>query len=229
MRKIKCVNGHFLDAERFSNCPICGASAGVAQPEPKADPVPIPHTRPLMPPDSDGQPEGIPLSVTPQKNGHAIGTQAEPKKSFTSLSDAVEETASKSVSPLPKTMAYYGFDEVKPPVAWLVCVGGPYAGHAFECKTGRNRIGRDPGMDICLAEDPSVSRDTHTIVTYEPKQRTFFLDPGTGSGLTYLNGDYIFNHKELHGYDKIELGKSVFLFLPFCGEQFSWSDYIKEE
>ena len=29
MKKIKCVNGHFFDQERFSSCPICGASAVV--------------------------------------------------------------------------------------------------------------------------------------------------------------------------------------------------------
>ena len=237
MKKIKCVNGHFFDQERFPNCPICGASAVVLQPVPKTDPAPLPHTQPLMPPDSGIEPDSkrIPLSVTPQKNGDAIGTQAEPsvptskpERKSTALSDTVEMTVSKDISPLPKTLAYYSFHEVEPPVAWLVCVKGPYAGCAFECKTGRNRIGRDPGMDICLTEDPSVSRDTHAIITYEPKQRTFYLDPGTSSGLTYLNRDYIFDHKELHGYDKIELGKSTFLFLPFCGEQFSWSDYIEE-
>lgn len=202
----------------------------------------MPHTQPLMPPDSNGEPEfkSMPPRTAAQpavpQSRDAIDIQTEPSapndgliKRSPSLRDAVGMTASKSVSPLPKTMAYYGFNEVKPPVAWLVCVKGPYAGRAFECKTGRNRIGRDPGMDVCLTEDPAVSRDTHTIVTYEPKQRAFYLDPGTGSGLTYLNGDYIFDHKELHGYDKIELGGSVFLFLPLCGEQFSWSDYIGEE
>lgn len=244
MKKIKCVNGHFFDQERFSSCPICGASAVVQQPVPKSDPVPLPHTQPLMPPNPDSkfglqEFESTPLPAAARSNSlesrdaadvqtEPLTPATEPKARSTSLSEVVGMTASKSVSPLPKTMAYYGFDEVNPPVAWLVCVEGPYAGRAFECKTGRNRIGRDPGMDICLTEDPSVSRDTHAIITYEPKQRTFYLDPGTSSGLTYLNRDYIFDHKELHGYDKIELGKSTFLFLPFCGERFSWSDYIKE-
>lgn len=159
----------------------------------------------------------------------SITTPTKEPELVTSLSAAVEATASKSTTALPKTMAYYDFDEVKPPVGWLVCIKGVYVGRAFECKTGRNRIGRNRDMDICLLDDTSISRETHALIIYEPKQRVFYLQVGTSDGLTYHNGNYVFDHSELHAYDKIELGKAEFLFLPLCGEQFTWDDYTKRD
>ncbi len=126
-------------------------------------------------------------------------------------------------------MAYYDFNEVEPPVGWLVCVVGFYAGQAFQCKAGRNRIGRNLDMDIRLSEDPSISRDTHAIIIYDPKKRTFHLQVGTNGGLTYHNGNLLFDHDELHAYDTIELRDTKFIFLPLCGEQFTWDDYTKKD
>lgn len=180
------------------------------------------------------QPNDLQTLENPNKAGAAhaatsITAPTEEPELVTSLRAAVEATASKSTTALPKTMAYYDFDEVKPPVGWLICIKGVYVGRAFECKTGRNRIGRNGNMDICLLDDTSVSRETHALIIYEPKQRVFYLQVGTSDGLTYHNGNYVFDHSELHAYDKIELGKAEFLFLPLCGDQFTWDDYTKRE
>lgn len=167
-------------------------------------------------------------------NADPLGTASSsppigPESPAASLSAAIEATDSKKISALPKTTAYYDFDDVEPPVGWLVCIRGLYAGRAFPCKTGRNRVGRAPGMDICLQDDPSISRDSHAIVIYEPKQHVFFLQSGAGDGLLYHNGSLLFEHAELQAYDKIELGSAEFLFLPLCGEQFTWDEYTKKE
>lgn len=146
-----------------------------------------------------------------------------------SLSAAIQATSAQGISPLPKTMAYYDFDKIIPPVAWLICVKGSYVGEAFECHAGRNRMGREKGMEICLYKDQSVSRDTHAVLIYEPKRRQFFLQPGSGDGLVYLNDELVFSHEELHPYDKISIGKLEFIFLSLCGEKFTWDDYITKE
>ena len=139
---------------------------------------------------------------------------------------AIEETGARDISPLPKTVSYYDMDETEPPVGWLVCIKGFYTGRSFECKVGRNRIGRAPNMEIALIEDTAISREPHAILIYEPRQRHFYLQAGSGKGLIYLNGNMLFEHEELKPYDKIFLGNSEFVFLPLCGPQFTWDEYI---
>lgn len=81
-------------------------------------------------------------------------------------------------------------------------------------------------MDINLMDDPSISREPSAFLIYEPKQRHFFLQAGTGDGLVYRNGSILFTHEELTAYDKIELGNSEFVFLPLCSDRFTWDEYI---
>lgn len=146
-----------------------------------------------------------------------------------SLSEVIQATSAQGISSLPKTVAYYDFGKTIPPVAWIVCVKGCYQGRAFMCQTGKNRLGREKEMEICLYEDPLIARDTHAAIIYEPKRRQFFLQTGSGDGLVYRNDELVFSHEELHIYDKISLGKLEFVFLPLCGEQFTWDDYITGE
>lgn len=142
------------------------------------------------------------------------------------LSKAIADTGAKSISALPKTVSYYDANDAEPPVGWVVCVAGPYLGRAFECKVGRNRFGRTPGYEICLPEDTAVTRDAHAVLIYDPKEKQFYLQAGSSDGLAYLNGDLLFSHESLHPYDMIALGNSRFVFLPLCGERFSWDEYI---
>ena len=67
------------------------------------------------------------------------------------------------------------------------------------------------------------------MITFEPKKRFFYLQPGDSSGLTYLNDDYIDESKKLKPKDIIELGDSKFLFVPLCDETFSWEEYLPKE
>ena len=112
-------------------------------------------------------------------------------------------------------------------VGWLVGLQGAYRGRAVECHAGRNRIGREASMELRLEEEPSVSRRDHAALTYEPRERRFYLEAGTSGGLTYLNGALLFGHQELRPYDRIALGQGEFLFLPLCGPRFSW-DSLRE-
>lgn len=136
-------------------------------------------------------------------------------------SDSAEATSIPVLSP---TESYFEFEYVVPPVGWLVCIRGSYRGQAFPCAAGKNRIGRGEQLEIDLRNEPSVSRDTHAIVFYEPVRRQFYVQSGTGAGLVYLNGEMIFDgeHCPLAAYDRLTIGKLVFLFLPLCGDRFSW-------
>lgn len=128
-----------------------------------------------------------------------------------------------------KTVGVYANAFTEPVTGWLICVKGESQGESFNLKAGKNAIGRGAGMDVMLAQEKSVSRDKHAIITYEPKKRIFLLQPGESSGLVYLNDELLMSYSEIKPYDKIQLGDALFVFIPFCGEQFTWDDYISKE
>lgn len=118
---------------------------------------------------------------------------------------------------------------VDPVVGWLVCVSGPHFGDSFSIVSGKNSIGRSTENKIVISGDNTVSRSKHALIIYEPKKRNFYLQPGDGSGLTYLNNDDVFETKIISAKDIIEIGSSKFMFVPLCDESFSWSDYEEKE
>ncbi len=117
-----------------------------------------------------------------------------------------------------------GFFEAKKVAGWLVCVKGSEKGKDFVIGSGRNFIGRSPSMDISLAGDPSVSRENHAIIVYNPRGNNFSITYGTGHGIIYLNGQEVLTPMKLNPYDQIEIGRSVLIFIPFCGESFKWEE-----
>ena len=115
-------------------------------------------------------------------------------------------------------------DEIEPVCGWLVCVEGARQGRDYRIKTGKNFIGRGDEMDIQILGDNDINRKNHAIIVYDPKKRNTVLLPGDSSGLTYLNEEAVYVPTTLSPYAVIELGKSKFVFLPFCGEHFEWNE-----
>jgi hypothetical protein len=110
-----------------------------------------------------------------------------------------------------------------PVCGWLVCIVGAEKGHDYRIKAQRNFIGRDAGMDIAIQGDETISREKHAVISYDSKTNSFRLAPGDGRGMTYLNDQPVDMPTVLKAYDKIEIGQSQFLFIPFCGESFTWA------
>ncbi len=171
----------------------------------------------------------------------AFGDQADEETS--SLSEAIRRASANSEG---KTASYFSAvtssssnsgtsasDNTRKPsdpvVGWLVAISGPHFGESFPVSAGKNSIGRSTTNKIILDLDSAVSRDKHALIVYEPKKRNFFIQPGESSGLTYLNEDYITESKQLSERDIIETGSSKLLFIPLCGENFTWEDYINKE
>lgn len=115
---------------------------------------------------------------------------------------------------------------IDPAVGFLVCISGPHRGADFRLCSGRNFLGRAASMDVALADDETVSRENHALVTYDAKHNQFTLSPGQGRGITYLNDAQVEVARPLAAYDIIEVGSSRLVFLPLCGEHFRWE---KEE
>lgn len=116
------------------------------------------------------------------------------------------------------------YQEVDPVCGWLVCIDGSRVGKDYKIKSGKNFIGRSDDMDIQLIGDNYVALRNHAVVVYDSKKKNSVLLPGESTGIAYLNNEPVYMPTELTAYDVIELGKSKFLFVPFCGEHFEWQD-----
>ena len=102
-------------------------------------------------------------------------------------------------------------EDVKPVCGWIVCIDGPRQGKDYQVVQGKNFVG-----------DNEISRRNHAVIVFDPKKRETVLLPGDANGIVYLNGNALYAPTPLNPYDEIELGKSKFLFVPFCGDHFMW-------
>lgn len=122
-------------------------------------------------------------------------------------------------------MPYLGDLEVMVPVTgWLVCIEGPSKGRDYRILTGKNFLGRGENMDIRILGDNHIAKKNHAIFVYDPKKRKTMILPGDSQGLVYVNDEAVYTPLELCPYDIVEMGKSKFLFIPLCGENFEWEE-----
>ena len=120
---------------------------------------------------------------------------------------------------------YIGDLEVMNPVTgWLVCIEGPSKGRDYKIFTAKNFVGRSESMDIQILGDNAIAKRNHAVLVYDPKKSATLILPGDSQGLVYVNEEAVYQPLELTAYDKIELGKSLFVFVPFCGDNFEWTD-----
>lgn len=113
---------------------------------------------------------------------------------------------------------------IDPVVGWLVCIRGPEKGRDYRVRSERNGIGRGADMAICINGDEAISRENHAYISFNPRKGSFRIAPGDGRGMTYLNGEEVDVPMPLQAYDRIELGQTLLLFVPLCGEKFSWEN-----
>lgn len=300
MNVIKCINGHFFDADKFQLCPHCGAVAVV-----NPSPAPSAETKKShisfwskkksedtnsnlveMPEGTIGKTIGvfgdeIEVSVDDKKkveeneevvcgamvmcpkcrqpynalantscpnckpiissdeldnSSVVFNTEEEKITKGTTVGESLQEAVKKAVSSNEeKTIGFFSTSgsnisvNSEPVVGWLVCIKGKHFGQSFNIAAGRNSIGRSDSNKIIIANDEAVSRNKHAWLTYEPKKREFYIQPGEGSGLSYLNDDNIMESKKLQANDVLEFGNGQYMLVPLCGENFTWEDYINKE
>ena len=115
------------------------------------------------------------------------------------------------------------FTIADPVVGWLVVVEGPGRGASLNIGYGNNRIGRAPTENISLDfGDEEISRENHSTITFDGRHRRYYVLPGQGRNLVYVNDQPVMSPLELTGGEEILLGQTKLRFVPFCGKSFDW-------
>ena len=252
MAQIECGRGHLYDPEKYPVCPYCNGNqkitvtaarrtAPIRAIDPmKTAPVPVTSsqkTAPVsgMPVTGENRTAPLSRSVTaPQKTAPLSSMSVTaPQKTMPprgyGFQGQPDETPSPGVSVLSagKTIGLMqdkmGFDPV---VGWLACVEGPSRGKSYTVRGGINAIGRGDRMDITITGDRTISMENHAKISYSDRNNRFNLLPGDGRNIVYLNGEEVFAATPLQAYDLIDFGETKLLFIPLCGERFTWK---KEE
>ncbi len=223
MKLIQCDKGHYYDKEKFEFCPYCDIARGAG-----AATVPFGYD---MKEETESGREGSAREIKRASEASCITGVEEPEQFAAAQLRRIPqepENTWKARRDDNRTASYYSkAPEKSPVVGWLVAVEGAYYGEAFELKTGRNFVGRSPEMDIQLSLDMSVSGKKHAIIVYEPKAKIYIAQPGESNELFYLNDEVVLNNVMLKAYDILSIGETKFLFVPLCGEKFSWEEWKK--
>ena len=254
MAQIECGRGHLYDPEKYPTCPYCNtnqqitvAAAGRTAPIRVTDPG---RTAPLSQTPAAAPQRTAPLSATPvtapQKTqpprGYAPTPVTAPQKTMPPRGYAPVQpaptpeppaetmpprgpsvlTAGKTVGMMQQEM---GFDPV---VGWLACVEGPSRGKSYTIRGGINSIGRGDRMDITITGDRTISMENHARISYSDRNNRFNLLPGDGRNIVYLNGEEVFSATPLQAYDLIDFGETKLLFVPLCGERFTWKQEAEQ-
>ena len=204
MTLTRCVNGHFYDEDKFSQCPHCAESA--ARP---SSVVTVAHDR--------NDDVTVPLSQPADQTASAAPSLGD------AASGAMSSAQPSSASTDSVTMSFYNKAiGSEPVVGWLVGVEGSHIGEDFRLKSGRNFIGRAADMDVRISADNSVSREKHAIVVYDPQTHQFLTQPGEARELCYLNGQLVLSTVEIKRNDILTVGATKLMFFPCCTDEFHW-------
>jgi hypothetical protein len=111
-----------------------------------------------------------------------------------------------------------------PCVGWLVVWDGPGKGASHALQPGNNTIGRDNDCDVALSHgDDGISSDGKLSIDYEYRGHSFaFVNRGS-KNTPYLNEKPIRTEQELQDGDKLLIGDTTLVFVPFCNQKRNWS------
>lgn len=201
MAIVKCKNGHFFDNNKYASCPYC---------------VKLENER-------NRYEEQMRDQITVMMPKREFTENPEYRLQSEDVTVGLYETPAGDDQ---KTIGAFGKQSGRNFVTgWLVCTKGRERGRDYRIYNGNNWIGRGYQMDICIVDDPAISRERHAVLIYDHKSNKFFLSPGSGT-ITMINHEMLVKAKELKSRDRITLGESEFTFVPFCTEGETWE---KEE
>jgi hypothetical protein len=113
-----------------------------------------------------------------------------------------------------------------PVVGWLVVVGGPGLGAFRPIYEGNNGIGRSKHQRIPLDfGDDTISSEEQAYIRYDSMDRSFLFVPNLSkTNIVAVNDKKPTGALKLELMDVITMGRTQLAFVPFCGEEFDWSE-----
>lgn len=222
MAIVKCNNGHFYDDALYrGKCPHCKAESELL----KAGDLVVEDDKTVS-----MTVENINI-ITESPQTERLSQQT---PSSEMLPDSMFETAQRlqqlfdeSMGEIPeeeknKTVSLFnGAQEVIPVTGWLVCVTGKEAGKDYRLHAGKNFVGRSLSMDVTIVGDKTVARSRHCSVIYEPNGNAFYIASESGN-VVYLNEKKVDHYMEIQADDRLKIGETELVMVPYCKEDRRW-------
>jgi hypothetical protein len=113
-----------------------------------------------------------------------------------------------------------------PVVGWLVVVGGPGLGAFRPIYEGNNTMGRSRSQRIPIDfGDDTISSEEQGYIRYDGSDRSFLFVPNMAkTNVVSVNSKKPTAAVPLAAMDVITIGRTQLAFIPFCGEDFDWSE-----
>jgi hypothetical protein len=113
-----------------------------------------------------------------------------------------------------------------PVVGWLVVVGGPGLGAYRPIFEGNNSLGRARAQRIPIDfGDDSISSEEQAYIRYDSADRAFLFVPNLAkTNIVSINNKKPTGAVPLQAMDVITVGRTQLAFVPFCGDEFDWSE-----
>jgi hypothetical protein len=113
-----------------------------------------------------------------------------------------------------------------PVVGWLVVVGGPGLGAYRPIYEGNNTLGRAKTQRIPIDfGDDSISSEEQAYIRYDSVDRAFLFVPNLAkTNIVSINNKKPTGAVPLQAMDVITVGRTQLAFVPFCGDEFDWSE-----
>lgn len=113
-----------------------------------------------------------------------------------------------------------------PVVGWLVVVSGHGLGSFRPIYEGNNAIGRSKGQRIPIDfGDDTISSEEQAFIRYDSMDRSFLFVPNLSkTNIVAVNDKKPTGAVKLEAMDLITMGRTKLAFVPFCGEEFDWSE-----
>lgn len=171
-------------------------------------------------PKCSGMYTGVTRSLTESQNMPAS------RKSPTVLHSPPTSPVSPDLSDTP-TLIHYQADGAV--CGWLVFESGNVKGGYLRLSREKNLLcsGSNTGEDVFLGDCHSLG-GVSAVILFDRVENIFWLMNGCGENAVRVNGKLLVNPVMLKKQDLLSVCGIELRFVPFCGENFKWSDFIAE-
>jgi hypothetical protein len=212
--------------------PVDSKSGKAATPEPQKAPAApaAPIARSAEPPAPQPRPAA---GADVSREVRPLAREPKPVEVGEPTTSALRGGGAAARSDVGKTQIVRGKPKVQrsafhtdPVVGWLVVVGGPGLGAFRPIFEGNNAVGRGKDQRIPIDfGDTTISAEAQAYIRYDSMDRSFLFVPNLSkTNVVQINDKRPTGAVKLEAMDVITMGRTQLAFVPFCGEEFDWSE-----